>query len=245
MEEEKQGNLPAKKEDNLHYIYNPQTRKHDVLDLNTGRLVDAVKFEPTSTIYNLQMADTICDHIREGKTLQAICKEPNMPTTTRFYAWLALYPELRVRYEQARKQRADRYHDQALDIALSMPNKDMVPGCKLAVDTLKWAAEKASPDYYGKKEEKLQGGSSINITLNTGVLDTKAPTDIIIDEFGNFKGFQSKGDTDEQDSEPQGKAPDRPLGKDRWAGTSDREVFAEFREVGSEGREEGSTEKEG
>ena len=243
--EEKDETLPAIKPVNPHYIYNPETRKYDVLDLNTGKWVDAVKFEPTSTIYNLQMADTICDQIREGRTLQSICSEKEMPTTTRFYAWLSLYPELRVRYEQARKQRADRYHDKALEIALSMPNKDMVPGCKLAVDTLKWAAEKASPDYYGKKEDKVQGGPSVSITLNTGVLDTKAPTDIIIDEFGNFKGFKTEGDTDEQDSELQAREPSRPLGKDRWSGIRE----AEFTEVGgaSEGRtEEGSEEsKEG
>jgi hypothetical protein len=175
---------------NLHYIYNNAKKNYDVLDLSTGKYLDSVIYEPQSAIYNLQMADTICDKIRAGQTLKQICQTPNMPTSTRFYAWLALYPELRVRYEQARKQRADSFHDQALEIALSMPNKDMVPGCKLAVDTLKWAAEKASPDYYGKKEEKASIGS-INVVLHTGVIDSVAPKDIIIDEFGNFKGFDT------------------------------------------------------
>lgn len=223
-------NLPAVKEINPHYIYNQQTRKYDVLDLNTGKWVDSVNKEPTSMIYNLQMADTICDHIREGRTLKEICSNADMPTQTRFYAWLALYPELRIRYEQARKQRADCFHDKALEIALSMPNKDMVPGCKLAVDTLKWAAEKASPDYYGKKEEKASGGTAINITLHTGVLDSQAPKDIIVDEFGNFKGFDD-GTYREEDSEVLVTDSSGVPNKERWE-------VGEARDSDQEGREE-------
>lgn len=180
-------NLPAKKD--LHYIWNNRTRKFDVLDLSTGRYLEPVTFEPNPTEASELMMDVICDQIREGKTLQQVCSDPNMPSASRFYMWLAQYPDLRVRYEQARKQRADRFHDMALDIALAIPNKDMVPGAKLAVDTLKWAAEKANPEAYGKKEADGPKGTSISITLHTGVLDAQQPADIIVDEFGNFKGF--------------------------------------------------------
>lgn len=75
--------------------------------------------------------------------------------------------------------------------------KDDVPAAKLRVDTLKWAAEKASPEYYGK-QDKVSTGTSISVTLHTGVLDTKAPTDIVIDEFGNFKGFNNGTEQSEE-----------------------------------------------
>ena len=138
--------LPDIHEPNLHHIYNPATRKYDIIDLDTGKTYDPITYTPDPVEYSLQMVDLICARIRAGETLQAICQDREMPTIHRAYAWLALYPEFRVRYEQVRKQRADSFHDRALEIALSMPEKDMVPAAKLAVDTLKWAAEKASPD---------------------------------------------------------------------------------------------------
>jgi hypothetical protein len=114
---------------------------------------------------------------------------PDMPESSRIYAWLSLHPEFRIRYEQARKQRADVFHDLVIEEARNAISKDDVPVAKLRIDSYKWAAEKASPDYYGKKDDKVSGPASINITLHTGVLDSEGPKDILIDEFGNFKGF--------------------------------------------------------
>lgn len=180
--------MKTDEESTLHHIYNQNTRDYDVLDLSTGKILEIVKDETTPKEYSLLLGDRLCDMIREGKTISNICKDPSMPTATRFYAWLALYPQLRIRYEQARKQRADAFHDKIIDIADNLDDKDQVPVAKVRIDAYKWAAEKASPDYYGKKEEKASIGS-INVTLHTGVLDSVGPKDIIIDEFGNFKGF--------------------------------------------------------
>ena len=67
-----------------------------------------------------------------------------------------------------------------------------VASVRLAVDTLKWAAEKNDPDRFGKKEEGAgkSGGNSVKIVLNTGVLDTAMPSNIVVDETGNFLGFE-------------------------------------------------------
>lgn len=206
-------NLPAKPA-NLHYIWNSSIKKFDVIDIETGKKYDPVEYHLTANEYSPLMADVICEQIREGKTLQAVCQEQGMPSATRFYIWLSLHPELRIKYEQARKQRADRFHDKALEIALAMPSKDMVPGAKLAIDTLKWAAEKANPDYYGKKETEGPKGTSINITLHTGVLDAQAPQDIVVDEFGNFKGFADSLEKEEVSDIVEVETVE--LSKDRW-----------------------------
>ena len=120
---------------------------------------------------------------------------------------------------------------------MSMPSKDDVPGCKLAVDTLKWAAEKASPDYYGKREQ-VQGGTSISVILNTGVLDTKAPPDIVIDEFGNFKGYiNEQSDTETFTVESSGtlaKAERWAVAEDIGGGVSEAGVGEEATEVKEE-----------
>lgn len=116
----------------------------------------------------------------------------NMPNQHRVYAWMAIYPEFKARYKEARKQRADYHADKVVDIAerAEMSHKDSIPGLKLAADLHKWAAEKQDPESYGPpKDSGKGGGNSINITLHTGVLDSKSPSDIIVDMHGNFKGF--------------------------------------------------------
>lgn len=88
-----------------------------------------------------------------------------------------MHPELRIRYEQARLQRADAYHDKALTLATDRTlTKDDVPRAKLEIDTLKWAAEKADPDRYGNRKEALVTSQPSVIILNTGIDREGAPS---------------------------------------------------------------------
>ena len=169
-------NLPVALDESKTYIYNPMDKRYEVLDLKTGRLLESTTQETSPTTYSVQLADEICDRIRSGESLQMIYKDHKMPTAPRFYHWLSLHPELRSRYEQARLQRADYYHDRALEIGTSMPSKDDVAGMKLAVDTLKWAAEKASPNYYGSKKEEVTVNQPTVIIMNTGIDRAGAPS---------------------------------------------------------------------
>ena len=185
------------KEPNLLHVWNKDVQKYDIIDLDTGRLFAQEEFKPVIHTYNLMIADHICSLVRSGSSLVDIARQKDMPSINRIYSWLQMYPEFKKRYQAARKDRADYYHDQALDRALSVSHKDDVPAAKLAVDTLKWAAEKANPENYGQKTEvKQTGGQSITISLQTGVLDTPKPADIIVDEFGNFKGFTNDAQVD-------------------------------------------------
>lgn len=173
----------------LFHTWNKGRQQYDVIDLNTG-LLHEPKDICISDSFSLEIVDVICDGIREGQSLRTILGAPNMPSIGKVYAWLSVFPEFNARYKEAKKQRADVYFDSALSIALEPRSKDDVPAAKLAVDTLKWAAEKSNPEVYGKVEDKgNKGGNNINIILKTGVLDTPAPDNIIVDEFGNFKGF--------------------------------------------------------
>ena len=177
-------------ENNLLHIWNKENQKYDVIDITTGRHFAQEEHKIVAHTYSTMLADHICGMIREGKTLQDICRQPDMPSINRIYGWLNIHPDFKRRYQMARRDRADHFHDKALDIALNVGHKDDVPAAKLAVDTLKWAAEKANPEQYGQKTEvKQTSAQSVTITLHTGVLDTKMPEDIIVDEFGNFKGF--------------------------------------------------------
>lgn len=217
-------NLPTLNSDNrdIHHIYNPDTQSYDVICLKTGDIIDSVNprnLTPYRTQYSLLKADQICQMLIEGKTLKQICSMPDMPSSARIYHWLAMHPEFKQRYEEARKQRAEYFHDEAIHIATQPLMKDEVPGAKLAVETLKWAAEKNDPHRFGKKDTVEHTGQAINITLQTGVLDTPRPTDIIVDEYGNFKGFDD-GTESQVDVDTQGRSGSDggviELNTDRW-----------------------------
>lgn len=178
------------KRENLQYFYNESNKNYDIIDLSTGKTVSTEKFELSSTAYTLALGDYICDLVHQGKTLAAISRMEGMPSITRIRAWIAIFPEFKARIQVARKERAETFADMALDLAMSITNKDDVPAAKTAIDTLKWRAERADPDQYGaRKESNGPSTTAINITLHTGVLDAQAPKDIVVDEFGNFKGF--------------------------------------------------------
>jgi len=211
-------NLPNK-ENHLH-IFNNSTKTFDVLDLSTGTVVHAgtpMHIEPT--VYTPVICDYICDLVREGKTLTHIATLPDMPSTSRIHAWQTMYPMFRERLLAARKQRAEAFADRALEVAEALPDKEMVPATKLLVDTLKWRAEKADPDSYGTKAVPSgAGGANISITLHTGVLDAQIPKDIMVDEFGNFKGF---GVAEEHVEIVDAEIVTRPLDTNRFKETDD------------------------
>lgn len=183
-------NLPDSK-DLMVYI-DPQTNRPRYLDLRTGKPYEAYVPTIVGGGFSNELADIITAQIREGDNLAKTCKD-NYISLSQFYAWLSVFPEFKKRYTEARKQRADYHFHKAVEIAdgaMGAP-KEMIPGIKLAVDTHKWAAEKSDPERFAKPKEDVSVGS-ITINLQTGVLDTKPPTDIVVDEFGNFQGF---GDT--------------------------------------------------
>lgn len=209
-------------QDNLLHIWNKDAQKYDIIDITTGRPFAQEEYKPVAHTYSTMLADHICGMLREGRTLQDICRQPDMPSINRIYGWLNMYPDFKRRYQMARKDRADHFHDKALDIALNVSHKDDVPAAKLAVDTLKWAAEKANPENYGQKTEvKQTSAQSVTITLHTGVLDTKMPDDIIVDEFGNFKGFNDGAESQVDMDQESGRIGDTggviELSKDRWS----------------------------
>lgn len=218
----------------LMVVHDYATNTYSYLDLRTGK--PYANYTPVENgLFSNGLADMICSHIREGKSLIATCQELKI-SQSQFYAWLAVYPEFKKRYTEARKQRADYHFHRALDIAdqaMGAP-KELIPGIKLAVDTHKWAAEKSDPERFAKPKEEGNNVGSITINLQTGVLDKQAPPDIVVDQFGNFKGFG----TVEEEQISEETSTDIILTKDRW-GVYDGESESKTEESnGDHGEEE-------
>jgi hypothetical protein len=120
---------------------------------------------PTS--YTKQKAQTICEMIENGMTLQAICELPDMPTISTVYQWQDAQPEFAESYARARVRKADTLADMVLSEAFN--SHDAQIG-RLRVDALKWMASKLSPKRYGDKIE-VESNSQQNFKISFSVPD--------------------------------------------------------------------------
>ena len=202
--------------------------------MRTGKMFEAYSPMKTNEFCN-QTADLICQEILQGTTLKETLKSYNIPAPV-FYRWLAIFPEFSKRYMEARKQRADFHFHRAIELAdsaIGMP-KEFMPGVKLAVDTHKWAAEKSDPERFAKPKEEGNMVGNITINLQTGVLDKKAPIDIVVDQYGNFHGF---GDTliEKEDAE---KVEEITLESNRWEIYDGREISGSKESISNDGEKQ-------
>lgn len=220
--EESDKALSAPKSTDLVSFRNKETNQLQYIDLRTGKIHELYK--PISFDgFSNELADLICQSIREGKTVKAACTELKLDTSV-LYAWLSVFPEFKGRYLEARKQRADFHMDRALDLSESAigAHKNDIPGLKLAVETHKWAAEKSDPMRFAKPKEESDNVGAITINLVTGVMDKPAPTNIVVDQFGNFKGFNNGSEEGTGDSgvweggESSERTETIELSRDRW-----------------------------
>lgn len=118
-----------------------------------------------------------------------------MPPVSAIHLWRSQNPEFKRRLDMAYKDRAENFHDEAIEIAMSAVSapKEMQAGLKLAVSTLQWAAEKGNPDRYGTKKESSGNVGGVTVIIDTGVHTKQTMTvDINVDSAGEFKGFNDE-----------------------------------------------------
>lgn len=123
------------------------------------------------TVYNEEVFDDICARISEGESLNKITREENYPAKITFYRWLRQNPELCTQYEASKKDRADTYADEIVDIADQKHlSGEEIAAAKLRIDARKWIACKLHPRNYGDKTALEHSGEikqpSVIFTLN-------------------------------------------------------------------------------
>ena len=222
-------------ENHIQLLWNDRINKYEAIDLRTGQMcatytAKVQKIDPRSISYTPDMGDRVIDCVRRGASLTKIAKDPTMPPVSAIYLWRSQNPEFKRRLEMAYKDRAENYHDEAIEIAMSAVHspKEMQAGLKLAVSTLQWAAEKGNPDRYGSKKETGGHAGGVTVIIDTGVRTKQSMSvGIEVDANGEFKGF-----IDEQAHRTvRGSESTRPepsdgeegtiieLGRDRWRET--------------------------
>jgi len=117
--------------------------------------------------YTPELAAKICERLAAGESLNAICKDEDMPDRVTVYRWVDANEEFRNKYACARDMGLDVMADDVIAIAdtpvegtktatkewgTETTKADMIDHRKLRVDTRKWYLSKLAPKRYGDKQ---------------------------------------------------------------------------------------------
>lgn len=123
--------------------------------------------------YDPGLALEIVERVAEGASLNAISKEPGLPSRSTFYRWMMLYPDLKSAYDIARQLSAAGLEERSVEIANELAKSDSDTEVKSAFhhDRLKtalsqyrWSAARRDPNAFG---DKTQVTAVVPIQINT------------------------------------------------------------------------------
>jgi hypothetical protein len=124
--------------------------------------------------YSKTLGLAICERIAGGETVVSICGDAKMPGRTTLFRWIVENEEFRDLYAIAREQCADAWFDEALKVSRDADDNcdpKLVPGSRLYVDTLKWAAAKLRPRSYSDKLQlEHSGGQTVTMRTDLSAL---------------------------------------------------------------------------
>jgi len=144
-------------------------------DLLGGHQVEKAPQAGAKTIWGYHEAygQIIADLVTKGKTIEYISGLPGMPKRSTISNWQAKNDSFRALMDQARKDRAEVFHDEIVkDVDEDhKADKDEVQARKLKLDRLKWLASKGDPERFGDRT-KVSGDSDapLQIIVSTGII---------------------------------------------------------------------------
>lgn len=121
------------------------------------------------SLFSQELADQICERLADGDSLRTICDEPEFPSRSTVFKWLAENKEFSDQYAHARDAQADAIFDDILEIADDgrndwierhnddgenigwRENGEALRRSQLRIDARKWMASKLRPKKYGEK----------------------------------------------------------------------------------------------
>ena len=127
-----------------------------------------------------------------------------MPSASRMFLWRREHPDFDKRVKEARVDRGDILYEKVVDIGMNDETiyKDEVPGEKMKLGALKWAASKANPDEYGDRTKVVgDKDAPVMIVLDTGIrrkpIEMGRAEEIEADETLAIEPSASKEEIDE------------------------------------------------
>lgn len=133
----------------------PQKRSRQKVVTINAEIVKLHRHGAGNSSYDEALATEILDLLAEGKTLRAICREPNMPSARTVTRWATNdIHGFADRYDRARKMQGDAIFDEVIDITNEkFVDIVEVQAAKLKIDARKWFLAKLHPEEFGDKVE--------------------------------------------------------------------------------------------
>lgn len=116
------------------------------------------------SIYTEEIADSICERLKQGESLRKICADEGMPSDATVREWALKREGFSSKYAEARQIGYSALAEEILDIAddsssdtyldkdgNEKTNSEVVARSRLRVDTRKWILSKVLPKIYGDK----------------------------------------------------------------------------------------------
>lgn len=113
--------------------------------------------------YSKVLGDLICEKIVSGSSLNNACLDLNLKYSM-VKGWEREHKEFAEALEAAKLDRADSFHDEAVDLARTKATT------KDTIKTLQWAAGKGNKEKYGTKEVEGQNIGNVTIIVGTGIV---------------------------------------------------------------------------
>ena len=160
-------------------------------------------------MFTQEKADAICARLAEGESLNAICKDADMPGIATIMVWLRKYEDFRQRYAVARQLQAEYLIDEMVEIADDAANdwmdrfyrtgefkdrvvdREHVLRSKLRVDARSWIIPKLHPKKYGEKQHIEHTGTVSTIDLNKAGTDDLEQLERILSAISTADGSKT------------------------------------------------------
>ncbi len=127
------------------------------------------------TIFNDELASTICRRLALGESARQICRDDSMPALSTLMKWVTDADKIGFseQYARARDCQADFYADEIVDIADELAedaDSNAIQRARLRVDSRKWKVARMSPRKYGDKQQVDHVSSDFSMQPTTVTL---------------------------------------------------------------------------
>jgi hypothetical protein len=160
--------------------------------------ITAGKLRNLAYPYSEEIAIAICAKITEGETMKAICSDDHFPPYYVINYWKGRYPEFRKMMEEAKRARAEIYHDEIVEVAETV-DEDNSKSAKVKIDAYKHLAAVNNPEEYGPRT-KISGdlNAPLSFVISTGI-DRSEPQPEAIPAEARTVEEEDGSSTDEDD----------------------------------------------
>lgn len=122
--------------------------------------------------------EELCARISEGRSVNSICKDADMPDKATFYRHLARNENCATSYMRAKESSGHAHADRIIEVVDLVSNGDIeANSAKAMMDGLKWAAERLKAKYYMPQKlinHESPGGTMTPVTkIERVIIDNK------------------------------------------------------------------------